>query len=80
MRSPGLFLAALIGVFASLVSSTALTYKLTAGEKSCFYAWVNENGVKVAFYFAVSSPSLHTFARQCAHPISAGAVWRLLRR
>jgi len=54
MRGPCLYLVALIGIFASIVSSTALTYKLTAGEKSCFYAWVNEKGVKVAFYFAVS--------------------------
>jgi len=44
MRSPCLFLVAVIGIFASLASSTALTYKLAAGEKSCFYAWVNGKG------------------------------------
>lgn len=26
---------------------------MTPNEKSCFYAWVEEKGVKVAFYFAV---------------------------
>jgi len=44
----------------SLVSATALTYRLAANEKTCFYADVAQQGAKVAFYFAVRS-LLHTY-------------------
>jgi len=37
------------------VSATALTYKLEANEKACFYAAVEGVGSKIAFYFAVQS-------------------------
>ena len=37
----------------SLVSATALTYKLAPHEKACFFTSVNQAGVKMAFYFAV---------------------------
>ncbi|CAK7265272.1 hypothetical protein SEPCBS119000_001426 [Sporothrix epigloea] len=37
------------------VSATALTYKLAAGEKACFYAQAPLTGKKIAFYFAVQS-------------------------
>ena len=43
-----------IAYMASLVSGTALTYKLAAGEKTCFFTEVKQSGVKIAFYFAVS--------------------------
>jgi len=51
----------------STVSATALTYKIDANERGCFYAWVDKVGEKLAFYFAVplllspvfSSPSLN---------------------
>lgn len=49
--------APLIAGLATLVSSvsaTALTYKLEAHEKACFYANVDSSNAKVAFYFAVS--------------------------
>ena len=36
------------------VSATALTYKLDANEKACFFAEVDQVDAKVAFYFAVS--------------------------
>jgi len=39
----------------SLVSATALTYKLTPNEKACFFTWVGYPNAKVAFYFAVQS-------------------------
>lgn len=45
-------------VFASLLAAvyaTALTYRLEAHEKACFFAQVNDKGTKVAFYFAVQS-------------------------
>lgn len=36
-----------------LVSATALTYKLSANEKACFFSNVENKGAKIAFYFAV---------------------------
>jgi hypothetical protein len=36
-----------------MVSATALTYKLLANEKACFFANVENKGAKIAFYFAV---------------------------
>lgn len=49
---------AVLAGLASLVSSvtaTALTYRLEANEKACFYTNVGQANAKVAFYFAVSS-------------------------
>ncbi|CAI7589014.1 unnamed protein product [Penicillium crustosum] len=49
---------ALFAGLASLVSSvtaTALTYRLEANEKACFFTNVDQNNAKVAFYFAVQS-------------------------
>jgi len=43
----------LLGWLASEVSATALTYKLTANEKACFYTSTENQGQKIAFYFAV---------------------------
>ncbi|ORY71579.1 emp24/gp25L/p24 family/GOLD [Pseudomassariella vexata] len=46
------------GLFAwlvSVVSATALTYKLGANEKACFYAQAHKENTKIAFYFAVQS-------------------------
>ena len=48
-----LAVAALLSFLLSYVSATALTYRMVPNEKSCFYAWVEEKGVKMAFYFAV---------------------------
>lgn len=52
---------ALLAGLASLVSSvsaTALTYRLEANEKACFYTNVEQANAKVAFYFAVSTLSM----------------------
>ena len=38
----------------SLVSATALTYKVLPNEKACFFSNVEQQGAKIAFYFAVS--------------------------
>jgi hypothetical protein len=49
---------ALFAGLASLVSSvtaTALTYRLEANEKACFFTNVDQSNAKVAFYFAVGS-------------------------
>jgi hypothetical protein len=52
---------ALFAGLASLVysvSATALTYRLEANEKACFYTNVEQANAKVAFYFAVSPLSM----------------------
>ena len=50
----GLLACGLIASLSSVVSATALTYKLLANEKACFFTSVEQKGAKVAFYFAVS--------------------------
>ncbi|KAF1848152.1 endosomal cargo receptor [Cucurbitaria berberidis CBS 394.84] len=48
----------LLLVIASLLAAvyaTALTYRLEAHEKACFFAQVDNKATKVAFYFAVQS-------------------------
>lgn len=48
-------LATLGALLAPLASATALTYKLEAHEKACFFANTENPGTKIAFYFAVQS-------------------------
>ncbi|TDZ17780.1 putative membrane protein [Colletotrichum orbiculare MAFF 240422] len=45
----------LLACFVSQVAATALTYKIHANEKACFYAKTQKENEKVAFYFAVQS-------------------------
>lgn len=52
MRQLYLISALLLALF-DLVAGTALTYKLPANERICFYAQVDKKELKVAFYFAV---------------------------
>ncbi|PNP39396.1 hypothetical protein TGAM01_v207062 [Trichoderma gamsii] len=54
MRFPTL-IAGLMAFMATNVAATALTYKLAANEKACFYATTKNQDEKVAFYFAVQS-------------------------
>lgn len=49
-----LALTGLLACFFSYASATALTYKLVANEKACFFSNVEQQGAKIAFYFAVS--------------------------
>jgi ubiquitin carboxyl-terminal hydrolase 7 len=44
---------ALLPCLSTLVSATALTYKLSANEKGCFFEDISRENSKVAFYFAV---------------------------
>lgn len=53
MRSISIVVA-LVAAVVSQVSATALTYKLGASERACFFADVQRENAKVAFYFAVS--------------------------
>ncbi|KAF2467925.1 uncharacterized protein BDR25DRAFT_335743 [Lindgomyces ingoldianus] len=50
-----LALSTLLAFCVSAVQGTALTYKLDANEKACFFSDVEHKGTKVAFYFAVQS-------------------------
>jgi hypothetical protein len=59
MRIPTLIIG-LLALFTSSVSATALTYKLAANEKACFFSYVSQQNSKLAFYFAVSFLSVPT--------------------
>ena len=39
----------------TIVSGTALTYRLASSEKSCFFTRTSQAAQKIAFYFAVQS-------------------------
>lgn len=48
------FTCGLLACLVNQVAATALTYKLGASEKACFYATTVKPDEKIAFYFAVS--------------------------
>ena len=56
--SPLVMLLGFLGIFASCVSATALTYKLPPSGKECFFANVEQKQAKVAFYFAVRTDTV----------------------
>ena len=43
----------LLTYFVAQAFATALTYKLEANEKACFYTGTKNKAEKIAFYFAV---------------------------
>lgn len=49
--------------------ASALTTTISAHERSCFYAWVDKEGEKVGFYFAVSRREL-----RAASPSAVGIL------
>ena len=51
------------------VYATALTYKLEAHERACFFTNVETKGTKVAFYFAVRPT-----CRCCGNHLDASIV------
>lgn len=51
-----LAITSLLACLFSTVYATALTYRLEAHEKACFFAHVEHKGTKLAFYFAVRPP------------------------
>ncbi|KIW68628.1 hypothetical protein PV04_04562 [Phialophora macrospora] len=53
--TPSSILLGLLALAVSSVHGTALTYKVAANEKACFFTDVQRPGAKVAFYFAVQS-------------------------
>ena len=55
MRSLLTLFSALLA-YTTAVYATALTYRLEAHEKACFFATVENKGTKLAFYFAVCVP------------------------
>ena len=61
-------LLTILPVFSALASATALTYKLAANEKACFFTEVERQNAKVAFYFAVRlilQPTLMAWSLPC---------------
>ncbi|POR36735.1 Putative membrane protein C17A5.08 [Tolypocladium paradoxum] len=54
MRLPTIA-AGVIACMVTDVAATALTYKLTANEKACFYTDTKKDNEKISFYFAVQS-------------------------
>ncbi|RDI85037.1 hypothetical protein Vi05172_g5027 [Venturia inaequalis] len=46
---------AVLALFATSITATALTYKMHPHEKACFFTNVDNKGAKIAFYFAVQS-------------------------
>jgi len=79
-----LAVATLLCFLSSYVSATALTYRMTPNEKSCFYAWVEEKGVKMAFYFAVRlslymSAAPRSLTESNTIFVPPGTIRRLLR-
>ncbi len=48
-----MLLSATLALLTSRVMATALTYRLEAHEKACFYASSQNPNDKIAFYFAV---------------------------
>ncbi len=70
----------LLGFLLPLVSATALTYKLTANEKACFFSHVDNKGSKIAFYFAVRTPWIsHPSALRSINLVTWG-LWLMIVR
>lgn len=73
-------------LLAAQATATALTYKLNANEKACFYTTTQHKDEKVAFYFAVCAlePATRRLLDAClarfdAYSARAGAIGRLVR-
>jgi len=60
-------IAAIVLFSGRTVDATALTYKIDANEHACFYAWVDQVGEKIAFYFAVSPDNITFFSAWRGH-------------
>lgn len=50
-----ILLFAFVALFTTCIQGAALTTRIGAHERSCFYAWVDKVGEKIGFYFAVQS-------------------------
>jgi hypothetical protein len=59
-----------LALLAQTVLATALTYWVPAGSQECFYAWVDEPGRKVAFYFAVQTGGDFDIGFKVTDPLS----------
>lgn len=78
-------LGGLLATAIPLASATALTTKVDASEKACFFADVPQQDTKIAFYFAVRLLRLLcdeiTPWRKFEADLMVwiGSIWRLLR-
>jgi|SRR5690242_1762672 len=77
MRSFATVLSLLLA-YCTAVYATALTYRLEAQEKACFFANVEHKGVKVAFYFAVQSGGTFNIDYSVVGPGSNGGPERVI--
>lgn len=66
-----LTLVSLLACLVTTTYATALTYRLEAHEKACFFAQVEHKGTKLAFYFAVRA---HTIEPQISQEVTADAI------
>jgi hypothetical protein len=73
----GLLTCGLIASLLSVASATALTYKLLANEKACFFTYVEQKGAKIAFYFAVSFSIAEIYVELQANS-NAGTIRRFI--
>lgn len=46
-----------VALFSSEALATSLTYRVDAHEKACFFANTKNPNEKIAFYFAVRTPT-----------------------
>lgn len=71
-------LLGLLALTVSTVSGTALTYKLGASEKACFFSNIEVAQAKIAFYFAVCSRHV-AFLISSLIISASGPIRRLVR-
>lgn len=74
----GLLTCGIIASLSSVASTTALTYKLLANEKACFFTSVEQKGAKIAFYFAVCISNAGIYVDLSANT-DVGTIRRLIR-
>jgi hypothetical protein len=69
-------------LYASTTAATALTYRLAASDKECFFTDVQQRGAKIAFYFAVgyvpSPRRVGTPGLLTTLLVVLGAIWRVV--
>lgn len=70
----------LLAMLAVQATATALTYKLNANEKACFYTMTQTQNEKIAFYFAVRAPDPRWPLRPLRARMDAAGCLRCRRR
>ena len=76
MRSLSIVLG-LLALAVSRAYGTALTYKLGASERACFFTNIEIAQAKIAFYFAVGHPPYFVISR--VNQACTGTIGRFFR-